>query len=213
MSEQDTEHSAVVTWFEQHRRAVTIGTMAVAVIAAGVWLTVSSARNKERFAAAALEQARQSAEAGNYPLASSQLQRVIDTYRGTDAALKAAVSINMVRLSSGQANLAAQDLEKFLASNPPKPIAVKAQMLRGAALEDLGKPAEAGAAYLAAAAAGSMDFEKANALLAAGRALGTAGDTAGAIKALEEILAKYKETGVAGIAEVRLGEITARPQS
>jgi len=50
------------------------------------WLLMTSARRKEEFAARSLNQARAAAEAGNLPLASSELQKLIQTYKGTDAA-------------------------------------------------------------------------------------------------------------------------------
>ena len=40
-------------------------------------------------------------------LASSELQRLIETYRGTDAATEAVITLNQVRMVNGQSELAA----------------------------------------------------------------------------------------------------------
>jgi TolA-binding protein len=95
----------------------------------------------------------------------------------------------------------------MIGSGPPPQFAAQANMLLGAAYENLGKGAEAAAAYEAAAQAAEMDYQKAEALVAAARAFRSAGQQDKAAEALKTVLAKYPETSAASVAEVRLGEI------
>jgi predicted negative regulator of RcsB-dependent stress response len=62
------------------------GLVILAVLVLAAWFVVASGKRKEQFAARSLNQARAAAEAGNLPLASSELQKLISTYKGTDAA-------------------------------------------------------------------------------------------------------------------------------
>ena len=82
------------------------------------WFLVTSGQRKEEFAARSLNQARAAAEAGNLPLASSELQKLIQTYKGTDAATEAVITLNQVRMVNGQSELAAVGLRDFLATKP-----------------------------------------------------------------------------------------------
>ena len=106
-------------WYRDRNRQLG-GAIAVAVIAAALiaWFVVTSGKRKEEFAARSLNQARAAAEAGNLPLASSELQKLIQTYKGTDAASEAVITLNQVRMVNGQSELAAVGLRDFLATKP-----------------------------------------------------------------------------------------------
>src|SRR4051794_12704185 len=67
-------------------RKLGIGAGIVVALALVVWLWQSSARRKEAFASQELLQARASAEAGNMPLAASDLTKLIERFNGTKAA-------------------------------------------------------------------------------------------------------------------------------
>ncbi|MFL5505532.1 MAG: tetratricopeptide repeat protein [Gemmatimonadales bacterium] len=179
----------------------------IAVIAAAVWFINSSSARKEEFGSRALQSARQAAEAGNLPLAASELQKVSQTYKGTRAGTEAVLSLNQVRLLNNQAELAVVGLKEFAATNP-KGYVAQTQALLGVALENTKKPAEAAAAYLAAAAAAEVDFLKAQYLIDAGRAWAQAGKPAEAEKAYREIIANYPKTAALTEAKVRLAELT-----
>lgn len=179
----------------------------IAVIAATAWFISSSATRKEAFAGRALQTARQAAEAGNLPLAASELQKVSQTYKGTRAGNEAVLSLNQVRLVNNQAELAVVGLREFAASNP-KGYTAQAQALLGVALENTKKPAEAAAAYQAAANAADLDYLKAQYLLDAGRAWVDAGKPDEAAKAYREVIAKYEKTEALTEAKVRLAEVT-----
>jgi tetratricopeptide (TPR) repeat protein len=179
----------------------------IAVVVAGAWFICSSATRKEAFGARALQSARQAAESGNLPLAASELQKVAQTYKGTRAGNEAVLSLNQVRLVNNQAELAVGGLREFAASNP-KGYTAQAQALLGVALENTRKPAEAAAAYQAAANAAELDYLKAQYLLDAGRAWLDAGKPDEAAKAYREIVTKYDKTAALVEAKVRLAEVT-----
>src|SRR6185369_8137139 len=145
--------------------------------------TVTSGRRKEQFAARSLNQARAAAEAGNLPLASSELQRLITTYKGTDAAVEAVITLNQVRMVNGQSELAAVGLREFIASKPPAKYLPPAYGLLGAAQENSKRWAEAADAYNKASSSAEIPYLKANYLVDAGRAWREAGRTADAAKA------------------------------
>jgi outer membrane protein assembly factor BamD (BamD/ComL family) len=178
------------------------------VAAAGAWVAGSVHQRKERFAAAQLNAARNAAESGNLPLASSELQKVITTYRGTEAATEAALTLNQVRMVNGQSELAVVGLRDFLKANPPARFTAPANALLGAALEDTKKPAEAAEAYTRASQAAEVDYLKAQYLLNAGRAYRNAGKLAEAEAAYRTVLDKYGSTPAKTEAEVRLTELT-----
>lgn len=207
LSQEMSREDRFLAWLQANRKAVGIGAGVVAVIVAGTWFMSASRARKENFARVQLEQAWAAADAGNIPQASGELQQVVDTYAGTQAALAARLSLNETRLSAGQAQLAADDLVGFIASNPPAGVRARAGMLLGAAYENLGKAPEAAAAYEAAAVAADMDYAKGEALLGAARAWRAAGQADKAATALRTILDKYPETAAYAVAEVRLGEV------
>src|SRR3712207_4164250 len=130
------------------------------VVAAGIvgWFVMVSAERKEQFAARSLNQARAAAEAGNLPLASSELQRVITTYKGTDAAREAVITLNQVRMVNGQSELAAVGLREFLATKPPAKYQAPTYGLLGAALENSKQYAEAAQAYMQASNAAEVPY-------------------------------------------------------
>ena len=108
--------AAAIPWYRDRNRQLAAAGIAVAVVALVAWFVVSSGRRKEEFAARSLNQARAAAEAGNLPLASSELQKLIQTYKGTDAAQEAVITLNQVRMVNGQSELAAVGLRDFLAT-------------------------------------------------------------------------------------------------
>ncbi len=196
-----------IEWMERHRRALGIGAGAIVVLVLVIWFAVASGKRKEAFALQALEGARVAMDAGNLPLAQNELQRVIDTYRGTDAALHATLSLNVVRMQSNQHELASQDLQALLDRVSSGPVAAQAAQLLGISLENQGKFAEAADAFERSSRLSTLTFEKADALLNVARARATAGDTAAAVAALERILSDYPGSAAVTEAKIRLGEL------
>lgn len=198
-----------ISWFRDSKRQALAGGAAVAVIALGVWFVVSSGKRKEEFAARVFSQALATADKGNLPQASADLQRVIQTYAGTEAANEAVLALNQIRMASGQSQLAATNLSEFVARKPAPRFAAPAYGLLGVAQENGGKFAEAAAAYEQAAANAEVAFVKASYLIDAGRAYRLAGKTQDAIRAYRTVVEKYPDAPSANEAQVRLGELTA----
>jgi outer membrane protein assembly factor BamD (BamD/ComL family) len=195
-------------WYERHRRALlaALGVLALGAIVA--WFIVASGKRKEQFATRSLNQARAAAEAGNLPLASSELQRLITTYKGTDAAREAVITLNQVRMVNGQSELAAVGLREFLATNPPAEYQAPASGLLGAALENSKRWADAAEAYMQASRTADVPYLRASYLVDAGRAYRQAGRNADAIKAYRSVLEKYSDSPSFTEAQVRLAELT-----
>jgi outer membrane protein assembly factor BamD (BamD/ComL family) len=195
-------------WYEKHQRPILIAVGLVALAAIVFWFILASGKRKEQFAARSLNQARAAAEAGNLPLASSELQRLITTYKGTDAAHEAVITLNQVRMVNGQSELAAVGLREFVASKPPAKYLAPAYGLLGAALENSKRWAEAAQAYSQAGISAEVPYLKASYLVDAGRAYREAGRTADATKAYRTVIEKYSDSPSFTEAQVRLSELT-----
>jgi tetratricopeptide (TPR) repeat protein len=194
-------------WAQQYGRTLAVGAGVVVVLAAAVWLYVSSARRKEAFASQALTQARASAESGNLPLAATDLARLVERFGGTRAADEAVVLLSQIRLLEGQRDQAVTHLQEFVRGGRPDHVKASAYALLGGGLEDQGKSREAGEAYREAARYARIDFMRAQYLLDAARALSAAGDTAGARQALSEVLERLGDIPQAAEARVRMAEL------
>ncbi len=203
-----TEASDPLAWVRAHQKLVLGVAGAVVVAALGVWLVMETGQRRQLRAAEALDQARNIAESGNLPLAASELQKLIETFRGTEAASEAVVTINQVRMVNGQSELAVVSLQDYLKTNPKKVYKVPAQGLLGEALENAGRPEEAGQAYLGAAEDAEVPYLKAQYLLSASRAFTNAENPEAAVKALQTILDKYPNVNATTEAKVRLAELT-----
>jgi outer membrane protein assembly factor BamD (BamD/ComL family) len=187
---------------------VVVGTIAVAVIALAVWLVTASAKRKEEFAARSLSQARSAAESGNLPLASSELQKLIQTYKGTNAATEAVITLNQVRMVNGQSELAVVGLRDFLATKPDRQYLAPAYGLLAAALENSRKWSDAGDAFSKASETADLEYLKAEYLVNAGRAYREAGKLPEATRAYRAVAEKYPKSPSFTEAQVRLAEIT-----
>jgi outer membrane protein assembly factor BamD (BamD/ComL family) len=185
--------------------AAGIGVVAVAL---GAYVAVTSGTRKESFAQRQLQQARAVAETGNLAQASGEFQKIIDTYKGTDAAAEAQIALNQARLINAQTELAVVGLREFLATNPDPKFAGPAEGLLGSALENAQKPAEAAEAYQKAADQATVDYLKAEQLMSAARAYRAARKPDEAARIYRDIITKYSETPSLTEAEVRLAEIT-----
>jgi outer membrane protein assembly factor BamD (BamD/ComL family) len=206
--EQVPQPAATTPWYQRHQRALFVALVVLAAAAIVGWFIVASGKRKEQFAARSLNQARAAAEAGNLPLASSELQRLITTYKGSDAAQEAVITLNQVRMVNGQNELAVVGLREFLATKPAPKYLAPAYGLLGAALENTKRWPEAANAYSEASKAVDVPYLKATYLVDAGRAYREAGRNEDAARAYRTILEKYKDSPSSTEAQVRLAEIT-----
>jgi tetratricopeptide (TPR) repeat protein len=198
-----------VVWFDKNRKLVTYGAVVVAVLAVGGWLVVETGKRKELAGLEALDRARSSFEAGNLPVAATEVQRVSQSFSGTEAGYSAELAVNEVRMASGQVQIAADELKKFAEKSPPAFYASGAWTMRGGALENLKKYDEAAQSYGKAAELAQEDYRKVDALLGRARALRLAGKDKDAADVLRGIIAKFgREVPGEAEAEVRLAEWT-----
>jgi TolA-binding protein len=208
-SRRAPEPVAPAPWYKDRKRQAIAGAGAIAFLALSVWFVITSGQRKEEFASRQLAQAIATAERGNLPQASSELQRVIQTYPGTDAAAQAVLALNQIRLGSGQGQLAAVNLREFVATKPAARYAAPAYALLGAAEENANRYSEAAAAYERAAAEAELPYMKAAYLVDAGRAYRLAGKIQEAVKAYRAVVEKYPSAPALPEAQVRLAELTA----
>jgi TolA-binding protein len=206
--EPTTATATPTAWYRDKRRLIGAVAVLVLLLAVVAWVVLASGRRKEEFAARSLNQARATAEAGNLPLASSELQRLIETYRGTDAATEAVITLNQVRMVNGQSELAAVGLRDFLAKKPPRKYLAPAYGLLGAALENSKRPAEAAEAFVNASKSAELEYLKARYLIDAGRAYRSAGKTKEAEAAYREVVERHPKSSSFTEAQVRLAELT-----
>jgi predicted negative regulator of RcsB-dependent stress response len=195
-------------WYRDRQRLPLVAVALVAIVAAAAWFIIASGKRKEQFAARSLNQARAAAEAGNLPLASSELQRLITTYKGTDAAHEAVITLNQVRMVNGQSELAVVGLREFLAGNPPEKYRAPAYALLGSSLENAKRWGEAADAYTKASESAQVPYLKATHLISAGRAYALAGKPQEAAKAYRTVVQKYADSPSFTEAQVRLAEVT-----
>ena len=195
-------------WYRDRIRLIGGAVLAVLLLGVIAWVILSSERRKEEFAARSLNQARAAAEAGNLPLASSELQRLIDTYGGTDAATEAVITLNQVRMVNGQSELAAVGLREFIAKDPPRRYLAPAYGLLGTALENSKRPGEAGEAFRSASRSAELEYLKARYLIDAGRAYRAAGKPAEAAAAYRAVIDSFPKSASMTEAKVRLAELT-----
>ena len=208
-TEAGAEGPSLVARLEKHRKPLSYVVGGVAVVAVGLWLFSETGKRKEAAAADALDAARSNVESGNLPAASTEFQRVIQAFRGTDAAFQAEIGLNSVRLASGQAQLAVDELRKFATSNPPAFYASAAWYMMGAALENLNKFDEAASAYQKAGDIAEEPYRRVEGYLGASRAFHLAGKDKEAVDVLRNVVGKFpKETAGVAEAEVRLAELT-----
>jgi outer membrane protein assembly factor BamD (BamD/ComL family) len=207
--EQAPPPAAPRPWYRDRQRYLLAALILVAAAAIVAWFMLASGKRKEQFAARSLNQARTAAEAGNLPLASSELQRLITTYKGTDAANEAVLTLNQVRMVNGQNELAAVGLREFLSTRPPAKYVAPANGLLGAALENSKRWVEAATAYTQASNAAELEYLKASYLVDAGRAYRQAGRTQEAARAYRTILEQYPDSPSFTEAQVRLSELTS----
>src|SRR6188474_1176479 len=95
----DTQ-SPTFAWLERNQKPVTYGLVGLAVLVLGGWLFLETGKRKEIAANDAIDRARGVFESGNLPAASTEFQRIAESFRGTDAGWRAELALNEVRLAS-----------------------------------------------------------------------------------------------------------------
>jgi predicted negative regulator of RcsB-dependent stress response len=207
-SSERTEN--LMDWFSLHSRKVGWIAAGLALLAVGGWFYIRSQDLKSQRAETAYYEAQRSVFSGNYPLAESDLKKVITRYDGTAAADEARLLLAQVLFNQGKHQQGVDELKRADMSDS-KNFEASAHLVLAGGLEQLKKFAEAGQEYEKAAAAARFDSDRQRYESLAARAYLSGGDTTKA-RALWTALGADSKGTVAGEARVRLGELDAKPQ-
>jgi predicted negative regulator of RcsB-dependent stress response len=198
-------------WLMLHKREVSWAVIALAMVVLGYWYYERSEALKAQRGETAYYQARQSAAAGNLPLAVSDLQKVATRYEGTRAGAQASITLAQAlyqqkKFKDGIAVL------KRAEAKAPSDFRPSIHVLEADGFEELRDFGAAAEQYKVAAAATKYPVDKAQYQAAAARDYMAAGKTEDA-KAIWAELAKDETGPMAAEAKVRLGELLAKPMT
>ena len=196
-------------WMLLHKRELMWALVSLAVIVGGFWFYERSQSIKAQRAETAYFQARQSAAAGNLPLAVSDLKKVVARYEGTRAGTRAALSLAQTHYDQKQFKEGLAVLKKVEAKAPDD-FRPSIHLLEAAGYEELKDFTAAAEQYKLAAMATEFPVDKARYQAGAARDYMAAGK-ADQAKAIWTELAKDDSSPEAAEARVRLGELTAKP--
>jgi len=205
------DEESLTEWVMLHKREATWAVVALALVVLGYWYYERSEALKAQRGESAYFQARQSAAAGNLPLAVSDLQKVAARYEGTRAGAQASISLAQALYEQKKYKEGIAALKKAEAK-APSDFQPSIHVLQADGYEEL-KDFVAGAEqYKLAAKETSFPVDKAKYQAAAARDYMTAGKTEEA-KAIWTELAKDETGPMAAEAKVRLGELLAKPMT
>ena len=203
------DEETMTEWFMLHQRDVAWAVVALAIIVGGFWYYERSQSIKAQRAEAAYFQARQSAAAGNLPLAVSDLQKVVSRYEGTNAGTQAALTLAQT-LYDQKKFKEGLDVLKAAEAKAPDHFKPSIHVLEAAGYEELKNLVAAAEQYKLAAQVTRFPVDKAEYQAAAARDYMAAGKTEEA-KAIWKELVKDETAPTAAEARVRLGELEAKP--
>lgn len=192
-------------WIQTHIREVGIGALVVVALAAGTWIVSSSNATKAAAASRALGEAQRSVASGNLPLAAADLQKVVQRYGSTQAGTQAKLLLAQVLFDQGKVDEGLKMIDGVGSAGVLQP---SLHGLKGAGLEQAGKPGDAAAEYLKAAQATTLPSERESYRSDAARAYLAAGKKDEALKIWKDIAADPSST-LNSEARLRVGELTA----
>jgi predicted negative regulator of RcsB-dependent stress response len=206
-----TDDDSLTEWVMLHKREVTWGVVALAVVVLGLWYYERSQTLRAQRAESQYFQARQAAASGNVLLAASDLQKVATRYEGTRGGVQAALTAAQLMYDQKKYKEGISALEK---AEPKAPDEFKASIhvLEAGGYEELKDFVSAAAQYKLAVAASRFPADKAQYQAAAARDYMAAGKPNEA-KAIWTELAKEDTGPMAAEAKVRLGEVSAKPMT
>ena len=205
------DEDSLTEWAILHKREVTWGVIALAVIILGLWYYERSQTLRAQRAETQYFQARQAAATGNVLLAASDLQKVATRYEGTRAGTQAALTAAQLMYEQKKYKEGIAALGKSEAKAPDD-FKASIHVLEAGGYEELKDFVSAAAQYKLAATATRFPADKAQYQAAAARDYMAAGKTAEA-KAIWTELAKDDTGPMASEAKVRLGEVSAKPMT
>ncbi len=192
-------------WIQTHIREVGIGALVIVALAAGTWIVSSSNATKNAAASRSLGEAQRSVASGNLPLAAADLQKVVQRYGSTQAGTQAKLLLAQVLFDQGKVDEGLKMIDEVGSAGVLQP---SLHGLKGAGLEQAGKPGDAAAEYLKAAQATTLPSERESYRSDAARAYLAAGKKDEALKIWKDIAADPSST-LNSEARLRVGELTA----
>ena len=185
----------VVDFLQDNGRNLLIGVAVVAVVVVGAILYRSSTSSADKAASAAVAQAYDRLTKGQNDQASASLNEVVQKYGGTRSGNQARMLLGNLELGKGNAAAAQPQFSAFLShSSPTDYLWSGGQRGLAASLENLGKPAEAAAAYEKLLQAPLGDEERARALLDAARTWGDAGSKDKGVALCDRVIKEFGTT-------------------
>ena len=197
-------------WTKVNSKALTAGAVVVLVAAGGFWFYQRSQQIQAANAQKALLNAKQSLSSGNVQLAQTDLQSVYARYGSTEAGVEAAMLLAQVSYDAGKPQDGITMLDKVAGTNAGSTVLGTIRNLEGDGYSQMGKLSDAAKQYEAAAAATTLDDEKAFYEAKAARTYQASGDTAKA-RQIWTSLANSPSGSMVTEAKVRLGELEAQP--
>lgn len=198
-------------WLMLHKREVSWAVLALAVAVLGYWYYERSQALKAQRAETAYFQARQSAAAGNLPLAISDLKKVAVRYDGTRAGTQASITLGQVLYQQKKFKDGIAALKKA-EGKAPSDFRPSIHVLEAGGYEELKDFVRAAEEYKLAAKETRFPVDKAQYQASAARDYVAAGKTEEA-KAIWAELARDETGPMAAEAKVRLGELLAKPMT
>jgi len=203
------DEDSLFDWMQLHVRELVIALFVVAIAVGAVMLYRSASATQAAQAEQALVGPEQSIQAGNLPLAQSDLRRVMTRYAGTAAAVQAAMLLAETFYTQQKYAEGVTVLQATSTGGAAKPFASSVERLIADGYIQQGKPKEAAAHLVAGAAKTPYPTEQARLRASAARAYAAAGDTAAAV-AIWRQLADQPKTGEAPEAQLLIGELTTK---
>ena len=197
-------------WMRDHTRELLIALVVAIVVVAGAMLYRSALATQAGQAETALSGPEQSLAAGNIPLAQADLKKVITRYGGTAAAAQAGLLLAQTYYDEKRYPEGLAVLSQATTSGAAKPFVspVEALVADGYMLQ--GKYADAATHFVGAADKSPYPAEQARLRANSARAYAHAGNASAAI-AIWTALAADPKSGQTQEAQLRLGELTAKP--
>ena len=197
-----------VGWAQRNATRIGAAAVGTAAILAGAYFYTSSQSTKQVAAERAYFQAQQTIASGNVPLATTDLRKAADRYRGTAGGTQAAFALAQLLYDQGKYAEGITAVERVEPANDAERSSKAALIAAG--LEGQGKFADAAARYQEAAGASSFAGEKSALRASAARALMAGGKKAEA-RAIWTEIAKDPADPRSDEAKIRLGELSVGP--
>jgi predicted negative regulator of RcsB-dependent stress response len=193
-----------------HVREILIAVLVVVIIVGGLFLYRSAAATQAAQAEQSLLGPEEALEAGNVPLAQSDLRTIVKRYANTAAAAEAALLLANSYYIQHKFAEGVTALQQASTKGAAKPFASAIERLIAEGYVQEGKPKDAAADFMLAATMTPYPTEQARLRASAARAYAAAGDTATAVGVWKQ-LANQTKTGEAPEAQLMIGELTIKP--